>query len=283
MSLCLCLLVRALAGKRRYNIKLWKTFTDCFNCLPVAAVIDEKILCMHGGLSPDLTSLEEIKNIGRPTDVPGTSASARKVRSCQVGRRLGEWVCRGDWLSGPPRLGLRGLNWSMCLPSWCARYGFAVRPAVGGPGQGYCGVGGERPGRVLHLWGGHRGQLPQGPRPRPHLQSTPGTYVRACLRAHSRGARPLAVANPWCSTMQPTEAVISGACSSFLVCFDGPSGCGGRVRVLRKTAAGDHLLGAQLLRRVRQRRRHDERRRLAHVLLPGKAVTGPPHCLPPPS
>ena len=26
---------------RRYNIKLWKTFTDCFNCLPVAAVVDE--------------------------------------------------------------------------------------------------------------------------------------------------------------------------------------------------------------------------------------------------
>ena len=24
--------------KRRYSIKLWKTFTDCFNCLPVAAV-----------------------------------------------------------------------------------------------------------------------------------------------------------------------------------------------------------------------------------------------------
>ena len=27
--------------KRRYSIKLWKTFTDCFNCLPVAAVVDE--------------------------------------------------------------------------------------------------------------------------------------------------------------------------------------------------------------------------------------------------
>lgn len=24
--------------KRRYTIKLWKTFTDCFNCLPVAAI-----------------------------------------------------------------------------------------------------------------------------------------------------------------------------------------------------------------------------------------------------
>ena len=54
-------------GKRRYNIKLWKTFTDCFNCLPVAAVIDEKIFCMHGGLSPELQSMEQIKRIMRPT------------------------------------------------------------------------------------------------------------------------------------------------------------------------------------------------------------------------
>eukprot|EP01017_Pseudomicrothorax_dubius_P027967 TRINITY_DN3281_c0_g1_i2.p1 TRINITY_DN3281_c0_g1~~TRINITY_DN3281_c0_g1_i2.p1 ORF type:complete len:335 (+),score=79.38 TRINITY_DN3281_c0_g1_i2:65-1069(+) len=56
--------------KRRYNIKLWKTFTDCFNCLPVAALIDDKILCMHGGLSPELSSLDQIRRIMRPTDVP---------------------------------------------------------------------------------------------------------------------------------------------------------------------------------------------------------------------
>lgn len=58
--------------KRRYSIKLWKTFTECFNYLPVAALIDDRILCMHGGLSPDLTSVEQIKTIIRPTDVPDT-------------------------------------------------------------------------------------------------------------------------------------------------------------------------------------------------------------------
>ena len=29
--------------KRRYNVRLWKIFTDCFNCLPVAALVDEKV------------------------------------------------------------------------------------------------------------------------------------------------------------------------------------------------------------------------------------------------
>lgn len=61
-----------LSGKRRYNIKLWKTFTDCFNCLPIAAIIDEKIFTMHGGLSPDLNSMEQIRRVMRPTDVPDT-------------------------------------------------------------------------------------------------------------------------------------------------------------------------------------------------------------------
>ncbi|OQV18050.1 Serine/threonine-protein phosphatase PP1-gamma catalytic subunit [Hypsibius exemplaris] len=56
--------------KRRYNIKLWKTFTDCFNCLPIAALVEGSILCMHGGLSPDLEDLDQIRRIARPLDVP---------------------------------------------------------------------------------------------------------------------------------------------------------------------------------------------------------------------
>ncbi|KAH9976229.1 Metallo-dependent phosphatase-like protein [Lactifluus volemus] len=68
----ICLLLATRSSKRRYNIKLWKTFTDCFNCLPIAAIIDEKIFTMHGGLSPDLQSMEQIRRVMRPTDVPDT-------------------------------------------------------------------------------------------------------------------------------------------------------------------------------------------------------------------
>jgi serine/threonine-protein phosphatase PP1 catalytic subunit len=89
--------------KRRYNIRLWKTFTDCFNCLPVSALVDEKILCMHGGLSPDLKSLEQIKNISRPTDVPDTGLLCDLL-----------WADPGPCLtpsSTPPLHGGEGLGW----------------------------------------------------------------------------------------------------------------------------------------------------------------------------
>ena len=58
--------------KRRYNVRIWRSFTDLFNFLPVAALIDEKILCMHGGLSPELKNLQNIENISRPTEIPDT-------------------------------------------------------------------------------------------------------------------------------------------------------------------------------------------------------------------
>lgn len=56
--------------KRRYSIKLWKQFSELFNCLPVSALIDEKILCMHGGLSPEIESLQQIADLSRPCDIP---------------------------------------------------------------------------------------------------------------------------------------------------------------------------------------------------------------------
>ena len=56
--------------KRRFSVKLWKAFIDVFNVLPLAAVIEDKIFCVHAGLSPDLPNPEVINKIQRPTEVP---------------------------------------------------------------------------------------------------------------------------------------------------------------------------------------------------------------------
>ena len=56
--------------KRRYNIKLWKKFVDVFNCMPYTAIVEDKIIFMHGGLSPSLKNLGQLNEIIRPTDVP---------------------------------------------------------------------------------------------------------------------------------------------------------------------------------------------------------------------
>lgn len=56
--------------KRRCNVKIWKTFVDTFNTLPIAAIVAGKIFCVHGGLSPALGHMDDIRNIARPTDVP---------------------------------------------------------------------------------------------------------------------------------------------------------------------------------------------------------------------
>jgi serine/threonine-protein phosphatase PP1 catalytic subunit len=56
--------------KRRYSLRIWRMFTEMFNYMPVAALIADKIFCVHGGLSPDLRNLDQIMKIVRPTEVP---------------------------------------------------------------------------------------------------------------------------------------------------------------------------------------------------------------------
>jgi len=44
--------------------------------MPLVAYIDEKILCMHGGISKSMHSLELIQQLPKPTDVPETGLIA---------------------------------------------------------------------------------------------------------------------------------------------------------------------------------------------------------------
>jgi serine/threonine-protein phosphatase PP1 catalytic subunit len=45
---------------------MWSAFNEVFDCLPLAAVIGEKIFCVHGGLSPELADLSQIEDLQRP-------------------------------------------------------------------------------------------------------------------------------------------------------------------------------------------------------------------------
>ncbi|EKE39656.1 serine/threonine protein phosphatase PP1, putative [Entamoeba nuttalli P19] len=55
---------------RRYDESVWKRFNATFAYLPILALINKKILCVHGGISPDLKLLSQIQTISRPLQIP---------------------------------------------------------------------------------------------------------------------------------------------------------------------------------------------------------------------
>ncbi|KAL4354520.1 hypothetical protein GQ457_06G029650 [Hibiscus cannabinus] len=48
------------------GIWAWTRFNQLFNCLPLAALIEKKIICMHGGIGRSIHSVEQIENLERP-------------------------------------------------------------------------------------------------------------------------------------------------------------------------------------------------------------------------
>ncbi|RCH98650.1 protein phosphatase Z, partial [Rhizopus stolonifer] len=56
--------------KRRMNVKIWKHFVNVFNAMPIAAVVGGRIFCVHGGLSPQMKSMNQISTIQRPLEIP---------------------------------------------------------------------------------------------------------------------------------------------------------------------------------------------------------------------
>lgn len=55
----------------KYNsVSVWTYYTDLFDYLPLGCIIDNKIFCTHGGLSPEVDTMDDIQLIDRFREVP---------------------------------------------------------------------------------------------------------------------------------------------------------------------------------------------------------------------
>lgn len=56
---------------RKYNTtSVWKLLTDLFDYLPLMALVDGKMSAQHGGLSPNIDTLDDVRKIDRIQEVP---------------------------------------------------------------------------------------------------------------------------------------------------------------------------------------------------------------------
>ena len=56
---------------RKYgSANIWRAFTDLFDYLPMTALVENTIFCLHGGLSPSIDTLDHIRTLDRIQEVP---------------------------------------------------------------------------------------------------------------------------------------------------------------------------------------------------------------------
>lgn len=56
--------------KKYGSSEAWQILTNLFDCLPLAALIDQKYFCVHGGLSPALKKIDQISMLNRVREIP---------------------------------------------------------------------------------------------------------------------------------------------------------------------------------------------------------------------
>ena len=88
--------------KKYSSVNVWRYCTEIFDYLSLSAIIDGRVFCVHGGLSPMLNSLDQIRLIDRKQEVPHEGAMCDLLWSDPEEQELGWAVSpRGaGWLFG---------------------------------------------------------------------------------------------------------------------------------------------------------------------------------------
>ena len=56
------------------NPSVWKAACQVFDFLPLAALVDGRVLCVHGGLSPEIRTLDQVRVVARAQEIPHEGA-----------------------------------------------------------------------------------------------------------------------------------------------------------------------------------------------------------------
>jgi len=136
---------------RKYGTsRVWEMFTDLFDFLPLSAVVEQEIFCLHGGLSPSLDTIAHIRALERVREIPhegamcdllwsdpedrvGWGVSSRGA-GFTFGQDMSERFCQSNGLKSIARahqLVMEGYNWAhqervvtiFSAPNYCYRCG----------------------------------------------------------------------------------------------------------------------------------------------------------------
>jgi predicted phosphodiesterase len=98
------------------DARIYKAFMELFDFLPLGALIDDSLLCLHGGLSPALHHLDQLRMLNRFQEIPPDGIFADIVWSDPDAKTLGFHMVR----LALRRRRRRGLN-VPCCGGCCSR------------------------------------------------------------------------------------------------------------------------------------------------------------------